>query len=98
MEQNPGIIAIKQTSPSNNLFLHAGSNLGSSLTGIFSLSKDPKYVIMCEQKKEKRLDQTEKICNGRRKADPITSLLATVAASCFNRSHLLERLSSWPVK
>lgn len=39
VEQNPGIIAIKQTRPNNSLFLQTGKVLGSFLTGILSFNK-----------------------------------------------------------
>lgn len=40
---------MKQTSPSNNLFRHAGNKRGSSLTGIFILNKVLQYVILLEK-------------------------------------------------
>lgn len=54
VEQNPGMIAMKQTRPSKSLFLQAGKSLGSFVTGIFICNKLFQYVIFRRKKKEKK--------------------------------------------
>lgn len=55
VEQNPGIMAIKQTRPNKSRFRHCGKFRGSDFTGIFNFSKEPQYVIFIKRKKKKKI-------------------------------------------